>query len=86
LLSFFWGMPSRQNQWYKRVGILLLCTNCLGCLNKRAGGDCLASDYWLVFCFTSVTQCCGEMRVLLGGLLVLAIALPWYLLVIRANG
>lgn len=23
LLSFFWGMPSRQNQQYKRVGILL---------------------------------------------------------------
>jgi len=74
--------PTVQARWY------LLCTNCLGCLNKKGPVGivlpALIIGSFLLY-LGNALEVLREMRVLLG-LLVLAIALPWYVLVIRANG
>jgi len=64
--------PTVQARWY-----LLLCTNCLGCLNKGPVGIVLPAliiGSFLLY-LGNALEVLREMRVLLGGLLVLAIAL-----------
>jgi len=66
----FSGVPSRQNQQYKRVVSCFLCTNCLGCLKQKGPVGIVLPALIIGFCFTSVTRWkLREMRVLLGGLL-----------------
>ncbi len=89
LLSFFLGYaqpskPAVQACWYLAFYILIA----LAILTKKPVGIILPAliiGSFLLYLGNALAVL-REMRVLLGGILVLAIALPWYGLVIRANG
>ncbi|MEB3357011.1 MAG: glycosyltransferase family 39 protein [Synechococcales bacterium] len=89
LLTFFCGyaqpdLPRRQARWY--LAFYLFCA--LAVLAKGPVGIVVPGV--IVVGFTAWVGTLGtllrEMRVLQGSLLFLGITLPWYLLVIQANG
>ncbi len=89
LLSFFLGYaqpskPAVQARWYLTFYVLLA----LAVLTKGPVGIVLPVLIIAAFLLYvgNALEVLREMRVLWGGLLFLAIALPWYILVIQANG
>lgn len=89
LLAFFCGyaqpnFPHRQNRWY--LTFYVFCA--LAVLTKGPVGIVLPG--LIVVGFTAWGGTLGtvfkEMRLVRGGLLFSGITLPWYLLVIQANG
>ena len=89
LLCFFLGYaqplkPAVQVRWYLAFYVLIA----LAVLTKGPVGivlPVLIIGSFLLYLGNALVVL-REMRLLLGGILVLAIALPWYFLVIRANG
>ena len=89
LLSFFVGYaqpskPAVQARWYLAFYILIA----LAVLTKGPVGIVLPAliiGSFLLY-LGNALEVLREMRILLGSLVVLAIALPWYVLVIWANG
>jgi 4-amino-4-deoxy-L-arabinose transferase-like glycosyltransferase len=89
LMAFFWGyaqsdQPKLQTRWYLAFYIL----SALAVLAKGPVGIVLPGLIILAFLvymgnWRSVLR---EMKLVRGGLLFLAITLPWYVLVILANG
>ena len=89
LLSFFLGYaqpskPAVQTRWYLAFYVLLA----LAVLTKGPVGIVLPVLIIAAFLLYvgNALEVLREMRVLWGSLLFLAIALPWYILVIQANG
>ncbi|XQQ04971.1 MAG: ArnT family glycosyltransferase [Leptolyngbya sp. IPPAS B-1204] len=89
LLAFFWGyaqpnQPQAQNRWYLAFYIL----SALAVLAKGPVGIVLPGLVILAFLLYTGTwrSVLQEMQLVRGSLVFLAIALPWYGLVIWANG
>jgi 4-amino-4-deoxy-L-arabinose transferase-like glycosyltransferase len=92
LLAFFWGYASSPNspnhraqeRWY--LAFFVLCG--LGVLTKGPVGVVLpvAAVAAFLLYLGNWRAVLKEMRVVRGGLVFLAIALPWYILVTYANG
>lgn len=89
LLSFFLGYaqpskPAVQARWYLAFYVLIA----LAILTKGPVGIVLPGliiGSFLLY-LGNAFEVLREMRALLGGLLIVAIALPWYVLVIAQNG
>ncbi|MFQ3618006.1 MAG: glycosyltransferase family 39 protein [Cyanobacteriota bacterium] len=92
LLAFFWGYASPEDssrrwvreRWY--LAFFVLCG--LGVLTKGPVGVVLPGAAVAAFLLYlgNWRTVLREMRVVRGGLVFLAIALPWYILVTYANG
>jgi 4-amino-4-deoxy-L-arabinose transferase-like glycosyltransferase len=89
LLAFFWGyaqteQPKARDRWYLAFYILAA----LAVLTKGPIGIVLPGLIILAFLgyLGNWRQVLGEMRLLRGSLIFLAITVPWYVLVIWANG
>ncbi|MCG9893567.1 MAG: glycosyltransferase family 39 protein [Thermosynechococcaceae cyanobacterium MS004] len=88
LLAFFMGYaqpnPTLQGRWYTAfyglTGLAILTKGPIALLLPVA----------IIFCFTlylgNMRQVCQELRLLRGGLIVGALAVPWYVLVTIAHG
>jgi 4-amino-4-deoxy-L-arabinose transferase-like glycosyltransferase len=97
LLAFFWGYASppdspnhrAQEQWAQKRWYLAFFVLCgLGVLTKGPVGVVLPGAAVAAFLLYlgNWRTVLREMRVVRGGLVFLAIAVPWYLLVTYANG
>ncbi len=89
LLAFFWGYaqadrPKIRDRWYLAFYILAA----LAVLTKGPIGIVLPGLIILAFLLYlgNGRQVLGEMRLIRGSLLFLSITIPWYVLVILANG
>lgn len=89
LLCFFWGYaqpfkPNVQLRWYLAFYVFVA----LAILAKGPVGIVLPALIIGLFLLYvgNLWQVLREMRIIWGSLLILAIALPWYILVIQANG
>ncbi|MBF2001637.1 MAG: glycosyltransferase family 39 protein [Synechococcales cyanobacterium M58_A2018_015] len=88
LLAFFWGYahakPSAKDRWYLASYIF----SALAVLAKGPVGVVLPGLIVLAFLIYlgNLRSVISEMRLLRGSLIFLAITLPWYILVIWANG
>lgn len=89
LLAFFWGyaqpdQPQVQARWY----LAFYSFSALAVLTKGPIGIVLSGLIILVFLLYmgNWRSVLAEMKLLRGSFLFLAITLPWYILVIRANG
>lgn len=89
LLAFFWGYaqpdePKVQARWYLAFYVL----SALAVLTKGPVGVVLPGLIILAFLLYmgNLRSVLSEMKLLRGSLLFLAITLPWYILVIWANG
>lgn len=89
LLAFFWGYaqpdrPQAQSRWYLAFYLL----SALAVLAKGPVGIVLPGLIILAFLLYmgNLRSVLSEMKLLRGSLLFLVITLPWYILVILANG
>lgn len=89
LLTFFWGyaqsdQPPVRDRWY--LGFYIFAA--LAVLTKGPIGVVLPGIIIVAFLLylSNLRQVLGEMRLLRGSLLFLVITVPWYVLVILANG
>lgn len=89
LLAFFWGYakperPQAQARWYLAFYIF----SALAVLTKGPIGIVIPALIIITFLLYmgNWRAVLSEMKLLRGSLLFLAITLPWYILVIRANG
>ncbi|MBD1912593.1 glycosyltransferase family 39 protein [Leptolyngbya sp. FACHB-8] len=88
LFSFFWAYasPNRATKRWGYLGFYVLCA--LAVLTKGPVGIVIPGLIVLVFLFTvgQFRAVWREAKPIWGTLLLLAIALPWFILVIQANG
>lgn len=89
LLAFFWGYaqpnrPKAQSRWY----FAFYCLSGLAVLAKGPVGIVLPGLIVIAFLLFmgNLRPVLREMRLLWGSLVFLAISVPWYVLVIWANG
>lgn len=88
LLAFFWGYADDRTKARDRWYLVSYILAALAVLTKGPIGIVLPGLIVLAFLFYlgNWRQVLGEMRLIRGSLVFLAITVPWYVLVILANG